>query len=132
MGIVEKRGAYLVMKRVADLAVVAISAPLVLPVAAVIALLVQMTSPRPEVYWSERIGADGRSFEMPKFRTMQVGTPALATHLLPNAKAVLTPIGGFLRRSSLDEIPQLWSIVMGDMSLVGPRPALFNQHDLIQ
>jgi O-antigen biosynthesis protein WbqP len=83
------------------------------------------------LYWSDRVGACGRIFRMPKFRTMRTGTPAVATHLLKDARAVLTPLGGFLRRTSLDEIPQLWSVLKGDMTLVGPRPALFNQDDLI-
>ena len=101
-----------------------------LPVA-VIALAVRFTSPGPAFYWSDRVGRHNTIFKMPKFRSMRVGTPALATHLLTNAAAHLTPIGGFLRKSSLDELPQLWSILVGDMSFVGPRPALFNQHDLI-
>jgi O-antigen biosynthesis protein WbqP len=101
-----------------------------LPVA-VIALAVRFTSPGPVLYWSDRVGRHNTIFKMPKFRSMRVGTPALATHLLTNAAAHLTPIGGFLRKSSLDELPQLWSILVGDMSFVGPRPALFNQHDLI-
>jgi O-antigen biosynthesis protein WbqP len=101
-----------------------------LPVA-VIALAVRFTSPGPSLYWSDRVGRHNTIFKMPKFRSMRVGTPALATHLLPDAAAHLTPIGGFLRKSSLDELPQLWSILVGDMSFVGPRPALFNQHDLI-
>jgi O-antigen biosynthesis protein WbqP len=101
-----------------------------LPVA-VIALAIRFTSPGPALYWSDRVGRHNTIFKMPKFRSMRVGTPALATHLLPDAAAHLTPIGGFLRKSSLDELPQLWSILVGDMSFVGPRPALFNQHDLI-
>jgi len=103
---------------------------LALPVA-LVALAVRLTSPGPVLYWSKRVGRENKTFCMPKFRSMQVGTPALATHLLINAAAHLTPIGGFLRKSSLDELPQLWSILAGDMSFVGPRPALFNQHDLI-
>jgi O-antigen biosynthesis protein WbqP len=97
----------------------------------VVALLVRLTSPGPALYWSDRVGKGNRIFRMPKFRTMQVGTPAVATHLLANPAAHLTPIGSFLRKSSLDELPQLWSIITGDMSFVGPRPALFNQDDLI-
>lgn len=96
-----------------------------------VALLVKLTSPGPALYWSDRVGRRNVIFRMPKFRSMRVGTPAVATHLLTNPDAHLTPIGSFLRKSSLDELPQLWSILVGDMSIVGPRPALFNQHDLI-
>jgi O-antigen biosynthesis protein WbqP len=103
---------------------------LALPIA-VVALLVRLTSPGPALYWSDRVGRGNRLFRMPKFRSMRVGTPAVATHLLHNPDAYLTPIGSFLRKSSLDELPQLWSILAGDMSFVGPRPALFNQDDLI-
>lgn len=94
-------------------------------------LAVKLTSPGPVLYWSDRVGCRNRIFRMPKFRSMQIGTPALATHLLRDPSAYLTPIGSFLRKSSLDELPQLWSIIVGDMSFVGPRPALFNQDDLI-
>ena len=90
-----------------------------------------LVSPGPVLYWSDRIGACGSLFRMPKFRTMKVGTPAVATHLLANPQSVLTPIGGFLRRSSLDELPQLLCVLTGEMSLVGPRPALYNQSDLV-
>jgi O-antigen biosynthesis protein WbqP len=96
-----------------------------------IALAVKLTSRGPVLYWSQRVGQDNRLFDMPKFRTMRLGTPSVATHLLGDARSVLTPIGGFLRKTSLDEIPQLWSILAGDMRFVGPRPALFNQDDLI-
>jgi len=96
-----------------------------------ISVIVLLTSPGPAIYWSDRVGQRNRIFKMPKFRTMRVDTPAVATHLLPDPEQVLTPIGSFLRRSSLDELPQLWSILKGDMSFVGPRPALFNQYDLI-
>ncbi|HEC15219.1 MAG TPA: sugar transferase [Sedimenticola sp.] len=96
-----------------------------------IALLVVLTSPGPAIYWSDRVGRGNRIFKMPKFRTMRVDTPAVATHLLSDPANYLTPIGSFLRKSSLDELPQLWSILKGDMSFVGPRPALFNQDDLI-
>ena len=119
------------IRRLRDLAIVIAVAPLVLPLAAVVAALVKLTSVGPAIYWSDRIGAGNCTFRMPKFRTMRVGTQAVATHLLPDPKAVLTPIGGFLRASSLDEIPQLWSVLRSDMTLVGPRPALFNQDDLI-
>lgn len=94
-------------------------------------LAVRLTSPGPAVYWSNRVGHRNRIFKMPKFRSMQIDTPAVATHLLQNPDQWLTPIGSFLRKSSLDELPQLWSILKGDMSFVGPRPALFNQADLI-
>ena len=99
--------------------------------ASLIASIVCLTSKGPALYWSDRIGRNSITFKMPKFRTMHVGTPAVATHLLANPQAHLTPIGAFLRTTSLDELPQLWSILRGDMSFVGPRPALFNQHDLI-
>ena len=97
----------------------------------IIAMAVKLTSPGPTLYWSDRVGKDNRIFKMPKFRTMRTDTPAVATHLLGNPEQWLTPIGKFLRKSSLDELPQLWSIICGDMSIVGPRPALFNQDDLI-
>ncbi|MEI7432548.1 MAG: sugar transferase [Betaproteobacteria bacterium] len=98
----------------------------------VLVLLVRLTSRGPALYWSDRVGRHNRIFRMPKFRSMRLDTPAVATHLLSNPAAYLTPIGSFLRKSSLDELPQLWSILKGDMSFVGPRPALYNQHDLIQ
>ena len=96
-----------------------------------VALLVKLTSPGPVLYWSDQVGVGNEIFEMPKFRTMRIDTPAVATHLLSNPDEYLTPIGPFLRKSSLDELPQLWSVLKGDMSFVGPRPALFNQDDLI-
>lgn len=96
-----------------------------------LALLVKLTSKGPVLYWSARVGRANHIFQMPKFRSMRVGTPAVATHLLNNPDTYLTPIGSFLRKSSLDELPQLWNIIRGDMSFVGPRPALFNQDDLI-
>jgi O-antigen biosynthesis protein WbqP len=97
----------------------------------VVAILVRLTSTGPALYWSNRVGKNNAIFSMPKFRSMRVGTPAVATHLLSDPKTYLTPIGSFLRKSSLDELPQLWSILVGDMSFVGPRPALFNQDDLV-
>jgi O-antigen biosynthesis protein WbqP len=97
----------------------------------IIALLIKVTSPGPALYWSSRIGKDNTTFRMPKLRTMRVGTPAMATHLLMDPEKHLSPIGSFLRKNSLDELPQLWSIMVGTMSFVGPRPALFNQHDLV-
>lgn len=98
----------------------------------VLALLVKVTSRGPVLYWSDRVGRDNRIFRMPKLRTMRVDTPVVATHLLTNPEQFLSPVGAFLRKSSLDELPQLWCIVRGDMSVVGPRPALFNQHNLIE
>ena len=95
-------------------------------------LLVRLTSEGPAVHWSKRIGKNNQIFLMPKFRTMKINTPQLATHLLKDGENFLTPIGGFLRKTSLDEIPQLWSVIVGDMNLVGPRPALFNQDDLCE
>ena len=119
------------MKRIFDLALAIFAACILgLPIL-VVALLVRLTSSGPAVYWSDRVGRHNKIFRMPKFRTMQVDTPAVATHLLSNPEQFLTPIGSFLRRSSLDELPQLWSILRGDMSFVGPRPALFNQDDLV-
>ena len=119
------------MKRLFDLLLALCAAVvLALPVA-VVAVAVRLTSPGPALYWSDRVGRSNKIFKMPKFRSMRVGTPAVATHLLADARSHLTPIGSFLRKSSLDELPQLWSILVGDMSFVGPRPALFNQHDLI-
>jgi O-antigen biosynthesis protein WbqP len=119
------------MKRMFDfvLALVAIQI-LALPML-IVAIAVMLTSPGPALYWSDRVGLHNRIFKMPKFRSMRNDTPALATHLLQNPDQWLTPIGSFLRKSSLDERPQLWSIFKGDMSFVGPRPALFNQDDLI-
>jgi O-antigen biosynthesis protein WbqP len=96
-----------------------------------VALAVRVTSKGPALYWSDRVGRNNQLFKMPKFRSMRINTPAVATHLLTRPEQYLTPIGGFLRKSSLDELPQLWSILRGDMSVVGPRPALFNQADLI-
>ena len=119
------------MKRLFDLflglcALAILAVPILL-----VALLVRLTSAGPALYWSDRVGRGNRIFRMPKFRSMRVGTPAVATHLLQDPHSHLTPIGAFLRQSSLDELPQLWSILVGDMSFVGPRPALFNQDDLI-
>jgi O-antigen biosynthesis protein WbqP len=120
------------MKRVFDfLLALVLSLALLLPFL-LVALLVKFTSPGPVVYWSDRVGRHNKIFKMPKFRTMRVDTPAVATHLLRDPGQYLTPIGSFLRKSSLDELPQLWSILRGDMSFVGPRPALFNQADLIE
>ncbi|MBL0946306.1 MAG: sugar transferase [Hydrogenophaga sp.] len=119
------------MKRLFDLALAVPAALLLLVPIALVALAVRLTSPGPALYWSDRVGRHNRLFRMPKFRSMRTDTPAVATHLLEDPRRWLTPIGPFLRKSSLDELPQLWSILKGDMSFVGPRPALFNQHDLI-
>lgn len=119
------------MKRLFDFFLgLAAAAVLLLPFI-LITLAVLITSKGPALYWSDRVGRNNRIFRMPKFRSMRVGTPAVATHLLSDPDTYLTPIGSFLRKSSLDELPQLLSILKGDMSFVGPRPALFNQDDLI-
>lgn len=120
------------VKRVFDLATAGflfcfLSVPIL-----VVGLLVKLTSEGPVLYWSDRVGINNSIFRMPKFRTMRVGTPAVATHLMKNPDAYLTPIGSFLRKFSLDELPQLYSILKGDISFVGPRPALFNQEDLVE
>jgi len=119
------------MKRFFDLFfgivfVILLAAPML-----IIAVLVRITSKGPALYWSDRVGRNNNIFKMPKFRSMLIDTPSIATHLLDNPDSCLTPIGGFLRRSSLDELPQLFSVLKGDMSFVGPRPALYNQDDLI-
>ena len=122
---------YKIIKRAFDLiSTVILILVLVIPMI-IIALLVKITSKGPFFYWSDRVGVDNEIFKMPKFRTMRADTPAVATHLLNDPDAYLTPVGPFLRKSSLDELPQLWSVLKGDMSFVGPRPALFNQDDLI-
>jgi O-antigen biosynthesis protein WbqP len=119
------------VKRLFDFLLAVVAALILALPVLLVALAVRLTSPGPALYWSERVGRRNTIFRMPKFRSMRVGTPAVATHLLANPQAHLTPIGSFLRKSSLDELPQLWSILVGDMSFVGPRPALFNQDDLI-
>ncbi len=119
------------IKRLSDLFLASIVGLIFMLPFLVLAITVKLTSTGPVLYWSDRVGRYNKIFKMPKFRTMRVGTPALATHLLPDPDRFLTPIGSFLRKSSLDELPQLWSIIKGDMSFVGPRPALFNQDDLI-
>ncbi len=119
------------IKRTFDVSIaLMLGAVLLVPFVA-IALTVKLTSSGPILYWSERVGRQNQIFKMPKFRSMRTDTPAVATHLLEKPDSWLSPVGSFLRRSSLDELPQLWSILKGDMSFVGPRPALFNQHDLI-
>jgi O-antigen biosynthesis protein WbqP len=129
-GVNKQRDMY--VKRVFDLLLALAAAVILAAPVLLVSALVRLTSPGPALYWSDRIGRHNTIFKMPKFRSMRVGTPAVATHLLADPNAYLTPIGSFLRKSSLDELPQLWSILVGDMSFVGPRPALFNQHDLIE
>jgi O-antigen biosynthesis protein WbqP len=119
------------MKRPFDLLLALFATSIFIIPIIVTAVLIKLTSTGPALYWSDRIGKNNRIFKMPKFRSMKVDTPVMATHLLADPKSALTPIGNFLRKSSLDELPQLWSIFKGDMSFVGPRPALFNQDDLI-
>ena len=119
------------MKRLFDLVLASVAASLLLVPIVVVAVLVKLTSKGPALYWSDRVGMHNTIFKMPKFRSMKVETPAVATHLLLDPGIVLTPVGDFLRKNSLDELPQLWCILKGEMSFVGPRPALFNQDDLI-
>lgn len=119
------------VKRIFDLALLLLALPMLLSIIAFVALVVRLSSSGPVLYWSDRVGRNNRIFKMPKFRSMRVDTPSVATHLLRSPDTWLTPVGSFLRKSSLDELPQLWSILVGDMSFVGPRPALFNQDDLI-
>lgn len=119
------------MKRFFDLVLAFFAFLLLIFPILIVALLVRVTSVGPVLYWSDRIGRNNKIFKMPKFRSMRIDTPAVATHLLPDPRQFLTPVGSFLRKSSLDELPQFWSIIKGDMSFVGPRPALFNQDDLI-
>ena len=119
------------MKRAFDICLGCLAALVLFVPVLMVAMAVRLTSKGPALYWSDRVGRNNVIFKMPKFRSMRAGTPAVATHLLADARSYLTPIGSFLRKSSLDELPQLWSILAGDMSFVGPRPALFNQQDLI-
>lgn len=119
------------MKRALDLLIALFAGTIFIVPAVALTLVIRTTSPGPILYWSPRVGRHGRIFQMPKFRTMKVGTPQVATDKLADPASRLTPIGGVLRKLSLDELPQLWSVIKGDMSLVGPRPALFNQHELI-
>ena len=121
-----------VIKRIFDFFLASALGILFLIPMALIALAVKLSSKGPVIFWSERVGKNNQLFWMPKFRTMRIDTPNVATHLLTSANQYLTPIGGFLRKSSLDELPQLWSVLVGKMSFVGPRPALFNQTDLIE
>ena len=123
---------YCKMKRLFDLFTAVQVLIVFLVPAGLVALAVLLTSKGPIIYWSDRVGRHNKIFKMPKFRTMQIGTPTVATHLMVDNEQFLTRVGSFLRKSSLDELPQLWSIIAGDMSFVGPRPALFNQDDLIK
>ncbi len=120
------------MKRLFDIAMAILSLCFLSAPILIVALIVKSTSRGPVLYWSDRVGKGNKIFKMPKFRTMRVDTPPVATHLLRNPEVYFTPVGPFLRKSSLDELPQLWSILKNDMSFIGPRPALFNQDDLIE
>lgn len=124
----------IMLKRTLDCCLVVLSFPALLPLFLITFLIVRLTSAGPAFYWSKRVGRNNILFDMPKFRSMKVETPALATHLLnqrANPTSYLTPVGSFIRKTSLDELPQLWSVLKGEMSIVGPRPALYNQDDLI-
>jgi len=122
---------YRVMKKVFDVALSFFLIVILLIPFFVLAILIKLTSKGPALYWSDRVGKDNQIFKMPKLRTMRADTPAVATHLLKNPEVYVTAPGRFMRKTSLDELPQLWSVLKGDMSFVGPRPALFNQEDLI-
>lgn len=119
------------MKRYFDFSMSLMGLVFFSPLMILVAVLIKLTSNGPVLYWSSRVGKKNNIFKMPKFRTMRLGTPILATHMLADSERYLTPVGSFLRKSSLDELPQLWCVLIGDMSFVGPRPALFNQEDLI-
>jgi O-antigen biosynthesis protein WbqP len=119
-------------KRVFDLVLACLLLPLTLPLLVLLPILIRATSKGPALHWSKRVGRDNRIFRMPKFRSMHIDTPQLPTHLLSNPELYLTPIGYLLRKTSLDELPQLFSILAGHLSFAGPRPALFNQEDLIE
>lgn len=120
------------MKRLTDLVIVLAIFPLIFIPALLVMIAVKLTSKGPALYWSDRVGKDNQIFQMPKFRSMKLETPEVASHLLSDPKSALTPIGYFIRKTSLDELPQILCVLKGDMSLVGPRPALFNQDDLIE
>ncbi len=122
---------YVIVKRLFDILLSTVALVFLLFPMAVIVIMVKVSSPGPSFHWSNRVGQKNQCFRMPKFRTMWIDTPLIATHQLPNPDEWLTPIGSFLRKTSIDELPQLWSILKGDMSFVGPRPALFNQDDLV-
>lgn len=119
------------MNRPTNLTLALVLGVIIFPLTVLIGLLVRLTSKGPAIHWSSRVGKENKIFNMPKFRTMRLNTPDVATHLLKNGDQFVTPIGKILRKTSLDEIPQLWSIIKGDMAFVGPRPALYNQDDLI-
>lgn len=124
----------MLIKRLLDILLTLIALLLLSPLVLITYLLVKLTSTGPALYWSQRVGRNNQLFSMPKFRSMRVGTPQIATHLMnqqSNPNAFLTPVGSFIRKTSLDELPQLWSVLTGNMSIVGPRPALFNQDDLV-
>ena len=121
-----------VIKRMSDILLCTVALLVCALPMLILAIVIRADSPGPALHWSKRVGADSRLFMMPKFRSMRVGTPQVATHLLADGHSHLTRLGGFLRRSSLDELPQIWSVIRGDMSIVGPRPALFNQDDLME
>lgn len=125
----------MLLKRILDISLTLIGFALLSPLILATYLLVKLTSKGPALYWSQRVGKNNQLFSMPKFRSMRIGTPQIATHLMnqqSNPNSYLTPVGSFIRKTSLDELPQLWSVLKGDMSFVGPRPALFNQDDLIK
>jgi len=128
----ESRWLFKIMKYIFDLLLGIVVFLLLAPLMLLVVIAVRLSSKGSALYWSDRVGKNNEIFKMPKFRSMLTGTPAVATHLLDNPDVYLSPIGGFLRRSSLDELPQLFSVLKGDMSFVGPRPALFNQDDLIK
>lgn len=119
------------LKRIFDFLLALVLSLIFLVPMLVIALLIRLGSKGPALYWSDRVGKNNQIFKMPKFRSMYINAPVVATHLLANSQAHITPLGRILRKTSLDELPQLWSVLCGDMSFVGPRPALFNQDDLI-
>lgn len=120
------------MKRIFDLVISSVVLVIFAFPMLIVAILVRLTSKGPALHWSKRVGIQNKIFLMPKFRSMRINAPQVATHLIADPKSLLTPIGGFIRKTSLDELPQVFSVLVGDMSLVGPRPALFNQEDLIQ
>ena len=125
----------MLIKRISDILIVNIALLLLSPFILITFVMVKLSSPGPALYWSKRVGKNNKLFLMPKFRSMQVGTPQIATHLMnlhQQSHSYLTPVGSFIRKTSLDELPQLWSVLKGDMSVVGPRPALFNQDDLVK